>query len=65
MIESSVKPSLIYQARQAIDAQVESLSDVEKVTKHNGKCVKAFLAKVKELKLTEEEAEGFLIMVSR
>ena len=54
-----------HRATRAIDDQLKGLDmAAENVVRQNG-CIKAFISKVKDLKLTEEEAEGFLLMVSR
>ena len=69
MIESpNGKPaaaSMAHNVTRAIETQLKNLDIAQAQAARENDCVKAFITKVKGLELTEEEAEGFLLMVSR
>ena len=57
--------SMAHRVTRAIDEQLKGLDMASENVARQNACLKAFITKVKDIKLTEEEAEGFLLMASR
>jgi hypothetical protein len=57
--------TMSHRVTRAIDDQLKGLDMAAEGVVRQNNCIKAFITKVKDIKLTEEEAEGFLLMASR